>query len=931
MEFAGLKFKNSLKLKKPVFLKFIKVFAAFLFFIFLLAFSSLVMADIETGNPEYSILTTYGPNFSISGWINISFEDEPDDSVFAASFDSEPEVSLNLKEMLELNPGYDYSCTPTDCGKDYSATGYGETSKSFILNSGESEIIGLVFEGEVISVDSIKFIIESDAGSSCESQLKIDFLDNGKIDLLNNKTGTGVCSGLKGYGCFDTYEDTTEFVFDAGKSYCQRINLSESPGFRLGAWIKKVSGSSAVNASLYDLNGMKKGSCALPSVISTTGQEYYCNLNYLVVESEEYYVCISATGGDANYRIKGYTEPAPLCGFPYLPAGEETAAYQIFAQGKEFASIESLNIGPALPGGEYLSSIFYEYLVQRYGISSGKIDCSAGCIVPIKIISSVGQAVNFKNLESKYSTTAGTIVSDKFYDITESPAEITSENLQKLRLDNAEFRVPEEPENYTFTLKLNDEEIISEKIEIKDVPIIQSIEPKLTTTGFPTVFEVKVTLPKNISISSYKWEFFDAKGDLTRTETTTIKKIVHIYNEIGTYDLRVSATDTKGLSSSKTFEINVTSPKELINTTLNKMNKNIEKINSFISVLPLFQKKAINSVLQTENISSQLERLEQEYNAAITPEENLTELNNIITELVEIKVPDTLFKSAEADSSLFFPELEFIDMDIIQAVAGGNYTGENEENYKKAVSAWQMENLDVTFNFDKFSADYETGTDSLVSIFELEIKEKSDINYDYFIFIPALEGVGFDKSMQQKNDFYYTAPGDKSVSRLSFYTTEDIDFTQLPVFISPSVNRLSVAGPGFGLEGKSKMLIFILIMILLVILGISAYIILFQWYKKKYESYLFPNRNDLYNIVHYVNRSKRKGLKNKEIIKNLKKAGWNSEQIRYVMRKYEGKRTGMVELPITKLIKKIEKEKIRNKKGQDHKNHPGHHGSYRRY
>ncbi len=930
MGLSDSEFKDSLKLKKAVFFKSVIVLAAFFSFIFLFVFSPLVLAEFDVGNPNYSISKAYGPNLSISGWVNMSFQDESADSVFTASFDGEAETSINLEEMLELNPGYSHSCTPVDCGKDYSANNP-QTTKNLDMDS-EPKTIGLVFEGEVISIDSVKFNVESNAGSSCQSQLKIDFLDDGKIDLLNNKTGTGVCSGLKNYGCFNDNEALTEFVFEAGKSYCQKINLSESPGFRLGAWIKKVSGSSAVNASLYDLNGVKKGSCALPSITSTTGQEYYCDLDYLVLESEDYYVCFSATGGDANYRIRGYTDPAPLCGFPYLPAGPETAAYQIFAEGKEFAGVGSLNVGTTLPSGEDLSSIVYNYLVQRYGISSGKTDCSAGCIVPVKITPSVEQTVSFKNLESKYSTTAGTIVGDKFYDIAESPAKITSENFQKLRLDNAEFRTPEETGNYTFTLNLNSEEIISEEIEVKNVPIIKSVEPTLTTTGLPTTFEVKVTLPGNTSIGSYTWEFFD-DGNITRTETTTINKVIHIYNEVGTYDLKISITDTKGFSSSKTFEINVTSPKELINTKLDEIDKNIERINSFTSVLPLFQKTAINSVLRLENVSSQLERLEQEYNDALTPEENLTKLNEIVGELLEIRIPNAIFKSTQADSSLFFPDLKFIDMDVIQAVAGGNYTGGNEENYKKAVSVWQQQNLGVTFDFNEFSADYDAGTESLVSTLEFVIEEKSDLGYDYFIFIPALEGIGFDKSMQQKNDFYYTALGDKSVSRIGFYTTEDIGFTEVPVFISPSVSRLSVAGPPLIPEGKPKILIFVLVMILLVILGIVAYIILFQWYKKKYEGYLFPNRNDLYNVVHYVNRSKRKGVKNKEITKNLKKAGWNSEQIRYVMRKYEGKRTGMVEIPITRLIRKIERKKKEDQKGRpsNHRSHPGHYGSHRGY
>ena len=62
-------------------------------------------------------------------------------------------------------------------------------------------------------------------------------------------------------------------------------------------------------------------------------------------------------------------------------------------------------------------------------------------------------------------------------------------------------------------------------------------------------------------------------------------------------------------------------------------------------------------------------------------------------------------------------------------------------------------------------------------------------------------------------------------------------------------------------------------------------------------------------MVNYVNHAKKKGLKKKDIEKNLKHAGWSSERVRYVMKKYAGKRTGMVEIPVDKIIKKIDKEK----------------------
>jgi len=90
--------------------------------------------------------------------------------------------------------------------------------------------------------------------------------------------------------------------------------------------------------------------------------------------------------------------------------------------------------------------------------------------------------------------------------------------------------------------------------------------------------------------------------------------------------------------------------------------------------------------------------------------------------------------------------------------------------------------------------------------------------------------------------------------------------------------------------------------------GVIIYLILQEWYKKKYENHLFKNRNNLYNLITYIANSKNKGLGENDIIANLKKAKWNSEQITYVMRKYSGKRTGMMEFPIKKILDKFRKK-----------------------
>jgi len=482
----------------------------------------------------------------------------------------------------------------------------------------------------------------------------------------------------------------------------------------------------------------------------------------------------------------------------------------------------------------------------------------------------------------------------KIYNLEESFAKISS-NYQRLFIDKAGFSVPDETGEYNFLLKLNDQEIFSEDIEIKDVPIIKSITPKTTAVGYPETFEIDVASPSDVDISSYYWDFGDDNNI-----TTSINKAVHIYSKIDSYNLKVTVTDTRGFNSSKTFEINVSSAKKLVEDTIDEIDETLSHLEEDIENHGAFQKTSLKSVLRIENISSELEIFKQMLNN-VTNESGYI---SILEELLEINLPKNIIKTKQANSILFYPEKDNVDMDVVEAIGGGSYDVALAENYKRAVAAWQQENIKLTLDFIEFSGEYDLGIAPVVNTFEIKVDEKKDIACDYYFIAPKFQNSGFSRATEESGDFdYFSLNG---ISKVNFYTAEDVDFFSLPAFVAPPISGLSVSSTSIFSEAeKPKVLMFILILIFLLILGIIAYIILYYWYKRKYESYLFRNRNDLYNIVTYVNDSKKKGLNNKEITRNLKKAGWSSEQIKYAMRKYEGKRTGLVELPLIPLMKKV--------------------------
>jgi len=874
--------------KKNVFLIAILIFIA--------AFVGIISAGFQVGSGEggnYSIEKIYGPNFNLTGWINISFTDESLGSMLEDNFGN----SITLEKFLEINPSYIHSCNPQNCGEDFSSSN-GEAVKVVSLSSGETGLVGFVLTGDIVSISSITFDVESDGDeNSCISPLKLDFIDDGIIESQSEILVDEICSSENDYGCFNITSpgNVQEFNLISGSTYCQRINFSESPGFRIGAWVKETTASSELTMTLYRDDGLEVANCILPS-INAEG-EYSCDVDYSS-SGGDHFVCISSGAGTGDYRIRGESNPVNKCGFFGGPIRGETAAYQIFARNKKFGIPGTQNIMNSLSDGRTLSLIVQDYIIERYGTSGGLIQCSsgAGCVVPLNILSGLDQQITLSNLEIDYEKQSGIVTENRFYDVTKVPAKISS-NFQRIYINNAGFSLPEDLGNHSLSLSLNGEEVLSESIEIKDAPIINSIKPTETASAFPTEFEIEVTSSSNIT--KYEWDF----GDNSSSEITTKEKNTHTYSSIGIYDLKITVTDLKDISSSKIFSINVSSPKNLIEDSLAKLNSNVEKIKEDINALDLFYKQGITSVLNLNSIEANIEVFEQAFNSATSEED----YNAIITDLIKVEIPKGIIKTISAEGVSFFNTQGNVDMNVLKDIGGGDY-GSRGSAYQDSVLFWQNENVDIKINFNEFSSEQDS-IEPIIKIFEIDISEKKIIDHDYYLVIPNLENIGFKNNLQiQGNGYSYVVLGGNS--RVSFYTTEDVDFTNLPVFVAPPISRLSVTEDLILDDGERESrsnLIVTLVIILLIVLSFTVYIIMQEWYKKKYENYLFKNKNDLYNMVNYVNVAKRKGLKKREIEKNLRKAGWSSEKVRFVMKKYVGKKTGMFEIPIGKIIKKADK------------------------
>ncbi len=852
----------------------------FLLFIVLVNF---VCADYKIG--DYSIDKYYKPSGNIKGWVNLSFQKEPANSLFSDSFGNK----VTLINLLESNKNLQYSCNIKNCSSDYSPLN-GETEKSFDIGIDSEKIFGFLLEGDIIAINSIDFVVESDAGKSCYNQIRIDFGLDGTIETGNSKSSLEACDSMRDYGCFDENITSNEYIIGRlPNKHCQRINLSASAGFNLGAWINPEGDSRSIKIALYKPDGepVEGGVCEITNL--TTAKEYSCEIEHPLLEKEEYYVCVYSEE-EGTSKIKGYSD-ANGCGFYGEGIQDEDASFRIFAEGRKFDSVGILNITNSISYGNTLSGEMNDYLTSRYE----GLNCSGGCIIPFKILSGEQQRIILKSLKLKYETSLGNIVEDKFYELEESPAKVTADS-QKIRLDYAGFKTPSEYGNYTFDLKLNGENVLSENIFVEDIPQPKYLIPTKTASAFPTSF--RILLDSDVEIRSYKWDFGD-----NSTETTQTNKVSHTYSDTGTFILRVTIEDTLGRISSREFDVVVVSPKELLKEKIEQMQQDLSNLEEQINSKDVFYQQAIKSVINLDKVTEEFKQIQRDYASASTEEE----YNQIVERILDLKIPSRIITSKKTENLLFYPLEENINLEVLGNLSNGNYPIEEKDDYLKAVLMWEQKNVEVRLSSEKLSGVYDGGMqEDIVNLFKLSLKAKEGMDADPYIIIKKMENLMFKENyLETESSGYFVIDMNSPEKIIEFSTTEDVDFFELPVFISPGIERLELLRPPSRVLENMKWGWLVAIIMIILLLGFGTYIFLQEWYKRKYENYLFRERNDLYNLIVYIKNAKERGESDEKIKAKLKEQGWRSEQIDYVIKKYLGKRTGMVEIPVMKFVDKV--------------------------
>ena len=861
---------------------------------FIFAFS-----QSQVGNPSHEITKRYQIGESIKGWINISLNNEPANSILKTSVGDEINIFDLIKKNV-LKSVVNYDCNPNDCQSGYSSVpDSGESIKTFFLNDRESKIIGLRFSGgdDFKDVKDFSMTFDSNAGGSTFRQLFIDIFGDGATEWQSYKASGNFYN--EDYGCFIPENLTDSSITTT--SFCEKINVPIAPEVEIGAYIKNSANPGAT--FVFSLDNEKGKSATCEATALSEGRIGCIPGNFKIETPEDYYVCIEAKTADDNFKYVINSETNDVCG--YADTKNHAKDFEIFAKPGSFKSVGIFTLNNAeasssVGGNINLSKGIFDYIQEKY---NG--DCTDECVVPIRITAGKNalQTITISEVNIKYKLGGEdkTFSNFEIYNLSETSAKITS-GFIKLNLDDANFSLQNSFGNKTFSVSLDNVNIFSDSIMIEKVPQIVSLKPPIAIAGVPTEFTVKVNTFNSTTIIKYEREFSNEK------KTTTENKTTHTYTTMGTQTVKITITDANGKSSSKTFNIESATSKQAINILLKRDLSYLNSVKSAIGNLSSFEKTSLESVMNIKETEASISRIQQR-NATAVSDQDYT---NIMIELVNITVPKRVAITKNAESLLFYPDKASINLNILKKIGGGNY-GNKEKGYIDSILAWNFANAQTKMNFKEFTAGYDGYDEEILNIFELKINDNPSIDGAYFI-APTLENMIFENNYSKKEIDGHTYIQLNGGESIVFSTTEDIEFTELPVFISPEISRLSVQGTTIlDTEKISKQTLLILVVMLVLFVGFILYLIMQQWYKRKYENYLFKNRNDLYNLVSYIQNMKKQGINDKKVSGGLKKTGWSSEQIRYIMRKYYGRGTGMFEIPIHKIInlfKKLGKPKI---------------------
>ena len=887
----------------------------FIFLILIVLISGAV--NLGTPIPSDTISNEYAPGDVLKGSINISLIDV-DASAMLSAFNS----NISIKNFLDANnkyTGVDYFCTTSDCQSDYSAVGSGTATKSFNLIRGSDRVIGIkltsVYELSEISKFSMK--VSSTSEDSCSNPLKIDILNDGTVNWKTHRPDiTAYCSG-ENFGCYNPENEIGKIPIERDKEYCNVISIPFAAGLRVGADLVG-SGNADFILRAYDDEITKD------CIVSVTESgRTSCIINMSTETEKNFTICILAKdSGDADKYNMSFETTNP-CGF----LGDYRYDFAIFTQAMKYDAIGDFILNDSEiqhPDLIDLGNDILEYSLEDYLSNKYNNNCSSGCVIPLKFISNQSQEIILSDVQLLYRAGELPNTANLIYDLEETTSKIDMP-FTLLDISKAGLLVPTTYGHKDLVLKLGGEDIASKQIEIIQLPLVEALYPQEVPAALDVVFRVYTSGP---NASSFEWVF----GDNSSMETSSVNYISHKYNQIGVYDLEVTAKSDLG-DVPRTFEIRVTNPELYLDDQLDEKQANINRVKTALTNIPSWIKSQIETLINFDSLESQVSTLRTEFDQAGGDSSTYVEILNSLNEL---EVPDSITVT-ENYSGEFIMNINRISPNSLSVAGAGDVDQGSSDDYKNAVFAWSLENIQSNIKGEIYSLGFVRTIRPIVSVFKVEITPIGTSEDLFFVIGAPKAKVNFNGNYGEIIDIGGKATGINldlsSKKTIEFSLPGRADVLDAPIYFSPSFEQFILEG-SIGLcnnngvcdEGENPdncradckpwgttiLLLFILIFIAFVV-----YIVLQEWYKRKYENRLFKDKDELFNLINFIDNAEKQKLLKNDIVDKLKNKGWRSEKITYAYKKFKGERTGLWEIPILKFLEKKQvKKELEKRKGK---------------
>ncbi|MFA5856121.1 MAG: PKD domain-containing protein [Candidatus Pacearchaeota archaeon] len=874
-----------------------------------------VNSEVIVGNKSHSVETTYGSSQQLKGWINISLKDEPGNTRLSV-FNN----NITLIDFLNKNNA-PYTCRPIDCLQSYYSTGSELTKKTYSIPERDSKTFGIKISGIITKIDNFYFNLSSDSLATCLNPVKIDLFDDGLIEWKYEKSSvTETCSMINSSGCYREvdFKNYTRFVED--EIYCEKVKIPPVKHFRLAA---KIKGNGSANFNLSLVTTIEN-EC---SVTTTIGGDIFCYVKLdedltTFIDAE---VCIRPMSGGSQYEIP-FEDVSP-CGY----IGENKNDLHDFALSVTPIRYEGL-IGKKIRFNqelvkdktETLNTDIYNYLNSKY-----KLNCTPECIIPIRIDSGIKQNVTIESVYLEYRVSS-LIPSPMqvFYDIEKRNSTV-SLDFRQLFLESANLMSPVSYGESNMTLRIGDKLIFSEKTNTKRVPKIIAFAPlnvsALTNTRF--IVGMEENIDKNYT---YTWKLDNSSSE----KITTENYIDYTYTSLGEYPLTLKVKNTLG-GTSQTFKIKVGSPSASVNTTIKEYKTRILNFTSQLQGFETWVIKEAEKKIDIDSLNSEIKKQEDKSKFALSSDEYV----KIMNDLLNLKIPKKIRSIDEVGPIIYVPSDEQMIMSSVEK-AGLEVDEETvREDYFKYTSTWLMESLNSSIEYKTYIFDYGVNQqEMLFTHVKLRLNPKTDIEEVYVIINGDSDKIKFPPETDYKDLEEGVALSFETLEKenevvIEFLYPDKMTITNLPIFIGTNklleepklgeCNNNNVCDRDNGESYKNcrsdckpwEWTLFWLVILL--IFALVVYILLQEWYKRRYESYLFKDKVQLFNLINFIYNSSNQGLKKEQIFESLKQYKWSNEQLEYAYRKFKGQRTGMWEIPLFKWFenKQVKKEIAKRQPG----------------